>query len=469
MSANRTIAIACLAALMAGCATFSEDTGFGRVAATAQSRTGKGVAWARSDADRDKIAQRVAELSKGPIDVEAAVQIALLNNRGLQATYAELGLAEADVVQAGRLANPLVKFERLVRPAELTIDRTFLVNVLSLLTMPARTDFEKRRFEITQTRVTGEVLQVAADTRRAWLAAVSAQETVKYLEQVSLATEAGAELAQRMAGVGNASRLNQAREQAFHAEVVAQLARAKQTAVSQRERLTRLMGLWGESVNFTLPERLPDLPKQVREMKDIEQRAIAERLDVRAAIAEAEHIAATMGLTKATGYVNLLELGYRHNTETGKPRETGYEIELRLPLFDWGTARVSRAQFAYLQAVDRAADTAVRARSEVREAYTAWRTAYDLAKHYRDEIVPLRKRISEETLLRYNGMLIGVFELLADARQQVAAVNAYIDALRDYWTADATLELAMTGKSPGSMAIGSAASLTTSTAPAAAH
>ena len=162
-----------------------------------------------------------------------------------------------------------------------------------------------------------------------------------------------------------------------------------------------------------------------------------------------------MGLTKASGYINVLEVGYRRNSETGQPRQTGYEIELRLPIFDWGSARVARAEYTYMQAVNRAADTAVRARSEVREAYSAYRTAYDLAKHYRDEIVPLRKRISEENLLRYNGMLISVFELLTDARQQVGSVNAYIETLRDYWLSEANLNLALNGKSPGAMNLGS--------------
>jgi outer membrane protein TolC len=105
-----------------------------------------------------------------------------------------------------------------------------------------------------------------------------------------------------------------------------------------------------------------------------------------------------------------------------------------------------------MQAMHRAAQTAIDARSEVRESYSAYRTAYDLAKHYRDEVVPLRKRISEENLLRYNGMLIGVFELLADARDQVASVTASVQALRDYWVAETNLQTAMTTGSPASAA-----------------
>src|SRR5690606_27660179 len=133
------------------------------------------------------------------------------------------------------------------------------------------------------------------------------------------------------------------------------------------------------------------------------------RLDVQGAMKEAEGIAASLGLTRATGFISVLELGYQRNSAAGEPRQKGYEIEIRLPIFDWGGARNARAEYTYMQAVNRAADTAVKARSEAREAYGAYRTAFDLAKHYRDEIVPLRKRISDESVLRYNGMLISVF------------------------------------------------------------
>jgi outer membrane protein TolC len=235
----------------------------------------------------------------------------------------------------------------------------------------------------------------------------------------------------------------------FYAETAAQLARVRQSSVSERERLIQLLGLWGEDVAFRLPARLPELPKAARDLADLEKTALTKRLDVQGALKDAENVASSLGLTRVTGFMNVLEAGYAHNSETGKPRQTGYDIELRLPLFDWGGARVARAQYVYMQSVNRAAETAVRARSEVREAYTAYRTAYDMSRHYRDEIVPLRKRISDENTLRYSGMLISVFELLADARQQIAAVNTYFETLRDFWIADATLDLALAGTSPG--------------------
>jgi outer membrane protein TolC len=466
----RLCALAFSAALLGGCASLSSDGGFGAVeTATRERNLRQEVKWSRSEQEAEQARASVRRLIESPLTPDSAVQIALLNNRGLQASYADLGISETDVVQAGRLRNPGFSFARLTRGDEVEIERTFLFDILGLLTMPIRSDLEKRRFELTQGRVVAEVLQVASDTRRAWHRAVSARESVKYAEQVKDAAEASAELARRMAAAGNFSKLDHAREQVFYAEAAAQLARARQAALSERERLTQLMGLWGDDIGFRLPDRLPELPQAAREVGDIESQALRQRLDVRSAMQEADSIASTLGLTRATGFISVLELGYQRNSETGRPRQTGYEIEIRLPVFDWGAARNARAEYTYMQAVHRAADAAVRARSEVREAYGAYRTAYDLARHYRDEIVPLRKRISDENVLRYNGMLISVFELLADARTQIASVNAYIEALRDFWVAEATLELAMTGKSPGGIRTISSAPLAAGESAGAGH
>ncbi len=448
---------ACAVALAAGCASFSPDGGMGAVNDLTKSRIQQDATWQRNDQDSQAARKATSELLTRQLGPDDAVKVALLNNRGLQAAYADLGIAEADVVQAGRLRNPGFSFTRLRRADETGIERTFLFDVLGLVTMPLRTGLEQRRFALTQGRVAGEVLQIAADTRRAWYAAVAARESATYAEQVKQAAEAGAELARRMAAAGNFSKLDHAREQVFYAEAAAQLARARQNAIAERERLTRLMGLWGGDTQFRIPARLPELPKAARDINDLETQAIKNRLDVQGAMQEAQNLASTLGLTRATGFINVFEVGYQRNSETHQPRQSGYEIELRLPIFDWGGAKVARAEHTYMQAVHRAADTAVRARSEVREAYAAYRTAYDLAKHYRDEIVPLRKHISEEVLLRYNGMLMSVFELLADARQQVAAVSSTIDAQRDFWLAETNLNLALTGKSPGAMTLSTGA------------
>lgn len=433
-------------ALLAGCSSFSADGGIAAAERQARERLGADLRWARNDADRTALERRVAELLRQPLSMDAAVQVALLNQRGLQAAFEDLGIAEADLVQAGRLPNPGFGFGRLKQGDEVEIERSVHLDLASLLALPLRRQVGQRRFEQAQGAAALQVLALAADVRKAWVAAVAAGETVRYTRQVADAAEAGAELARRMAAAGNFNRLQQSREQAFHAEAALNHARAVQAQMRARERLVRLLGLWGDQLAFSLPERLPDLPAAPRDQPDIERQAMAQRLDVQGARLMIEQTARQLGLTRTTRFVDVLEFGLVRNTSNEAPPQRGWEIGFEIPLFDWGGARVAKAEALYRQAAHRAADTAIQARSEVREAYAAYRFAWDIAKHQRDEVVPLARRVSDENLLRYNGMLIGVFELLADARAQVASVTAAIDALRDFWLAQADLDMALVGR-----------------------
>jgi outer membrane protein TolC len=367
-------------AFLAGCAGLSEDGGFGRVEQAVAERGAGQAQWVRSAKEADSVSTRIKELLTRPLSAEDAAQIALLNNPGLQARYAELGIAEADLVQASRWSGPKLDFARMPRGNEVERETSVFFDVLGLLSIPLSTKAQEKRFAAAQHRAAEEALHLALQTRKAWFVAVAAQQSAKYMEDVQLAAEASAELARRMAETGNWPFLARAREQAFYADTTAQLARARLVHTAARERLTRLMGLWGEDIGYVLPERLPELPAEAREGGELEAQALRQRLD--------------------------------------------------------------------MQAVNRTADSAIRARSEVRESYAAYRTAFDIARHYRDEIVPLRKRISEEMLLRYNGMLSSVFELLADSRDAVASVNAYLEAQRDFWIAETDLQMALTTGSP---------------------
>ncbi|MDH5339059.1 MAG: TolC family protein, partial [Rubrivivax sp.] len=430
---------------------------FGSVEQAASTRLGKDVKWARTDADRQALAQRVDELLARPLSPDDAVQVALLNNRGLQADFAELGITEAELVQAGRAPNPGFTFARLTRGDEIELERGFHFDLARLLAMPLIQQVEQRRFERAQGQAALAVLSLASETRKAYVEAVAAEETVRYMQQVRQTAQASAELARRMQQVGNFSKLQRAREQAFYADAALNLARAERAQRATRERLTRLLGLWGAQTAFQLPERLPDLPQAPDDLPDIERIALAQRLDVQGAKLAVDQMAKNLGLTRATRFVNVLELGAISNSSNEAPTQRGWEIGLELPLFDWGDARVAYAEGVYMQAVDRAAETAVNARSEVREAYGAYRSAFDIAVHQRDELVPLRQLIAEENVLRYNGMLIGVFELLADARLQIASVNSYIESLRDFWVARADLDMALIGRP--SLAAAAAASM----------
>jgi outer membrane protein TolC len=425
-------------AALAGCASVTPDGGFGAVAQATQARTGFTPRLAHDEADRAQVAATVNQLLRQPLGFDDAVRIAVLNNPRLQATYWEVGIAQADLAQASRLPNPSFDFKRTRAGGDIGIERTFTMSLVGALTTPLAARLESKRFQQVKLAVGAEIERQIAETRRAWVESVAARQAVDYARQVDTAAEASAELSARMAQAGNASKLDLAREQAFHAESGAAVVRAEREALAARERLARQLGL--VDGQFTLPERLPDLPAAPAELHDIEQLALDQRLDVQAARQQAASTAAALGLTRTTRFINVLDLGYVRNTGTDTSMGRGYEVTLELPLFDWGGARVARAEATYMQSVNQVAQVAVNARSEAREAYQGYRSAYTLARHYRDDVIPLRKQISKEVLLRYNGMLASTFELLADSREQAGAVNAYIQALKDFWIAHATLE-----------------------------
>ncbi len=434
-----------LVLLLSGCATFSKDGGLDTVGSLARDRISSQLALPEAGTDAMVTKESVTALLAKPLTADAAVQLAVLNNPTLRASFSGLGIVEADLVQAGRLSNPVFSFGNMRNSEAQSIERTLLFNLLSLVTMPLRQAIAGRQFEAAQLELAADVVRLAGETRKAWVSAVAAQEAVKYFEQVRMSAEASAELAARMARIGNFNKLAHMREQAFYADSTARLAKARLAAAAERERLTRLLGLTGPDVQYLLPDRLPDLPATAVEA---EQTALERRLDVQLARRGTAALAADLGLTRATRFINVLEAGYTNESESGERRKNGYEIEISIPIFDWGDARLARAEATYMQSVHRTAQVALAAQSEVRESYQAYRTAHDIARHYRDEIVPLRKRIADENTLRYNGMLIGVFELLADAREQIVSVNGYLDALRDFWLAQADLDLALNGASP---------------------
>lgn len=438
------VALAIVTGLLAGCATFSRDGGMDDVRSTVAQRLKQDVAL--DSAGEASSRQRTEELLAKPLGIEEAVQLALLNNQGLKAGFAELGIAEADLVQAGRLPNPRFSMLYTRHDGDYKIEQSFTFNLFSLLTMPQAKAMEQQRFEQAKREVSLQVLALAQATRQAWVAAVAAEQSSLYAAQVMQAAEAAAELARRMHQQGNWSKLDQAREQSFYADAALEYAAARERQRMTRERLSRAIGL-GNSEQFTLPPRLPDLPAKEEDLLQVQQQAFLQRLDLLAMRAEVDALAKQLGLSKTTRLINVLDIGPARVLEgrRGEAYKKGVTLGFELPLFDWGSARVKRAEALYTQALERTAQTAIDAETEVRAAYARYRVRYEMARHVQDEIVPLRKRILQEHQLRYNGMLLSAFELLADAREQVGSVSRYINAVRDFWLADAGLTMATMG------------------------
>jgi outer membrane protein TolC len=403
-----------------------------------------------SPAARTRADAEVAAQLSAPLTQEAAVRIALASSPAFQAMRATL---EASAAQAGARAqppNPLFTFERLARSEggmrDLDIGRMLATSLFDWLTLPARLKAAEREQAMHQIHATTQLTQTVANVRQAWVRAVATQQTAMYFGQVRMAADASAELARRMQAVGNFSKLQRAREQAFYADATTQQARAQHAALAAREALVRALGLTAEqSAALKLPERLPDLPAAMRSAPEITQAALAQRLDVRIANAELNNLGESRNLTAVKSVVGEVHLAGFRNSATGKDPQRGYEIELPIPIFDWGNT-MRRELGARIRAAEHTAThTARAASSQLRESHSAYVTSYEIAKHYRDEIVPLRKSIADEMLLKYNGMLIGVFELLADAREQIGSVIQAIDAQRDFWLADANLQSTLLG------------------------
>jgi outer membrane protein TolC len=450
-------------AILTGCASVNFDQSVATSNQVAADFTQGKLSLAQTKDQRDVLDQAAAEILQKPLSQNDAVRLALVNSPAVQAMLAQNWADAAGAAQSGRIANPIFTFERIRFADELEIGRLLAFGLLDLLTLPQRYGIAQHRIAQAQLRLSGSVIEQVTQVRVAWVKAVAAQQTLVYAKQVNDAAQASAELARRMQAVGNFTKLQRARQQAFYADAATAWAAAQHASTSTREELVRLLGLTDDqATKLVLPDRLPDMPSGPRAPAEVSKAASNGRLDIKLAQAEFDAAAKVQGLNVLTSFTDI-ELGVRRDTVfdnaagTSTPRR-GYEVSVRLPIFDWGGNQRDAMNAQTLGAANRLEATIRATGSNLRESYSAYRTAYDVSKHFRDEVVPLRKTISEENGLRYNGMLIGVFELLADSRDQVSSVMAAIAAEQQFWLADAALQATLMGKptmaSVGSMAAG---------------
>lgn len=459
-SFRSALAATSIAAILGGCASFSPDAGMSAVQATTSAELGASVDKADTIEKGAALQSRVNKLRKKSLSSDAAVQVALFKNRGLQASFNELGIAEAQMVSASLPPNPRFSMARTVARFDLEIERQIVGSLFALATLPARAAIAQDRFRIMQSKTAESVLKLAADTRRQYFRAVAANHIVAELEAAREAAATTAELIKRLGESGAVNKLDQARDFVFYAELGAQLAQARVQQRAERERLTRLMGLWGDDTRFMLPGRLPGLPR-LRTVRDAEVEALKGRIDLKIARSDLDLLAKSLGLVEATRFVSDVDLLANRTTaktkisgvdadgqptlEIERSRSKMLELEIEIPLYDFGQARVAMAQESYMQAANKLAEKAVNVRSEAREAYQAWRGTYDVTRLYQTRVLPLRQAIQNESLLMYNGMLIDVTQLIADARARTVSRMAAVNALRDFWLADTDFKHSLIG------------------------
>jgi outer membrane protein TolC len=458
-------------ATLSACASYDVQKGLDRVNSDTKELTQVELQLARTENGRQKRQALTSKILAKQLGQTDAVQLMLANSPAFQSVMAQNWSDAATAAQAGRISNPMFTYESVVTGSETEITRFLSFGLLDLLTLPQRSAMAEFRIEQAQLKFAAEVIDRVTQVKQAWVKAVAAEQSFVYAQQVYESAQVSAELARRMESVGNFNRLTRARHQAFYADAATQLVTAKQNAVSKREELVRLLGLDQEQVQLlTLPTRLPEIPKQPMSDEEVGRQASRSRLDVQLAKAHLNASAKAQGLVGITSLTDIevtARKGRVSDSDTGassSPR--GYEVGVRLPIFDWGSMRRDAMTAQTLAAANNLEATIRAAGSGLRESYAAYRSAYDISRHYKNEVLPLRKVMADENVLRYNGMIIGVFELLADARDQVSTVISAITADQQFWLADAALKANLMGRP---MSVGLASMPSTSSSAAAGH
>lgn len=442
----KTYAFGLLVLTGVGCSSFRPDAGFDEVGRIAQDRVGGQAVWLTGSAEDEKVRDRLREMLPQPLSEDDVVQIVLLNNLDLQATYQELGIAQADVVQAGLITNPTLGLERRFpnRAAEVDVAQSFL----DVFLVPLRQRVAGANFEAAKLRVAEDVVKHAFDARLAYVALQADMQQVELWQAVAAATEASAESARKLREAGNLRRIDVQKEELLAAQAKLELATADGEVAQVRERLNRSMGLWGNDTGWTIPGRLRELPADDAVPGNLEPMAIESRLDLASARRELEGLGESVGIARITAVIPDITLTGHFEREPEGDSTSGPSLTLPLPIFNWGRAASGQARARFIQAQQRYAALAIEIRSEVRAAYASMGLARAKAAYYRRQVLPLHEEAVRQTQLLYNGMFVGVFDLLETKREQIDAAKEYIDALKEYWAARTELEAALGRKLP---------------------
>ena len=449
MSQGRLRGAWCAALVLAGCAGFTKERGHTEVSAMVEERTGLKTGWELGPLERAELDARVDALLKGGLTRPGAVQLALLNNPALQATYEELGVSQADLLQAGMLTNPSLGVGvglPLRGPlSALEIEFSVVQGVLDLFMLPSRKEMAAGQFAADTLRIAHEALGVAAEAAEAFIEAQAARQEVMLKQRTLEAAEAAAELAVKQRAAGNLSELRVATEQAAAEEARLQVGAAELHEVEAREALNRLLGLSAARAKWTLAEELPEVPEADPPLGNLERVAVNRRLDLQALRKQADLLLNATSLAKSSALFGTVEVGIGGKHEDGHPFLLGPTLVLELPIFDQRGAMISRLEANQRQAERRLTAATVDARSQVRVSRARLVNARDRVEKLKTALLPLRARIVELSQQHYNGMFIGAYDLLRAKQDQVAAYGEYLGAVRGYWQARAALERASGG------------------------
>jgi cobalt-zinc-cadmium efflux system outer membrane protein len=449
MTPGKPILLAGLLPLVfVGCTSTNPKNAFEDVGKIVHARSGQRVEWMR-DGESKELANTVGTLMETNLTAQSAVAVALLNNRSLQAEFEEIGISQAELAQASRLRNPEIagswRFPDRP-PGRADVEYSAAGDFLDLLTLPARKKIAARNLEETKLRVAHEVLRLANEVQTAFYRVQAREQFVKRLNAIVELNEAAADLSRRQYDAGNINDLELHNQQAAYAQARLDFAQARTQTRVERERLNRLLGLWGKQTDWKLADELPSLPEKELPLENLESLAVGQRLDLAAARNQVQAVGNALQLKSTTRFLPGVIVGVDTERGTDAQRVTGPTLSLELPLFDQGQPAVARLAAQYRQAQRSFEALAVNVRSEVREARDALIAARDAAEYYEKILLPQRQRVLRETLLQYTAMQKSNYELLAAKEREQVAERSYIETLRDYWIARGELERALGGR-----------------------
>ena len=311
--------------LIAGCA--APNGSLERVQGTVAERSGQSVYWNRGGPEDAHLEQSVQTLLRRPLTADRVVQVALLNNRELQARFEEIGIAQAEVIQAGLLTNP--NFSASFRfpdrsPSGTNIEYSIAQNFLDLLVLPLRKRIANAQLAQTEIRVADEVLKLAAETKIAFYTVQARQQLLDRLRVISETNETAAEFTKRLHDAGNTSDLELANQQGSYEQSRLEVAQTELQVRRDRERLNRVMGAWGANTNWTMDDHLPELPARESSLQRLESRAVGQRLDLQGARLQLDLIGQSLALRTRTRYIPAeIKIGVDTEKETDGARVTG--------------------------------------------------------------------------------------------------------------------------------------------------
>jgi len=433
-----------------GCASVALNAGFDEVRGAVEDRSGAHIIWNNGTEPDKEVAERIDSFLRNKLTPDAAVQVGLLNNRDLQAVYSDLGVAQADLVQAGLFRNPIFDAAVLFpashggRP---DLELSAVINFLDVFYLPLRRRVAAAQFEEAKTRVTGLVLDFAARVRSAFYTHQANEQMLELRKTIAESLEASMEVAQRLYEAGNITDLDFARQRAQLEAGKLALGSSELAVRQSREELNTLMGLWGTQTKWESEQRLSDIPEQPMQTTDLERLALSRSVDLLNARQRLITAGQQLGFNRWTALVPEMHTGPLGEREEGS-WEVGPTLEFPIPLFDQGQARVSRAAAELRRARQQYYALAVRIRATSRAVRDRMQGARDRALYYRDILLPLQQRIMNESQLQYNAMQIGPIQLLRAREQQMETAAAFIEALRDYWLARADLGSLLSGRLP---------------------